>query len=380
MLPILTLLALAPQAEASSNIEFRVNGPVLIYIDGQQARLTGKMRQEVVGLQPGTHEVRVTGVFGKTLFEAEIDVPDNTMTWAEWSRGELRVLRTEWLDDVATDIPSEAVPPAAQDEFVAEVPLEPEQSAPVVEVPPESKEMATGAPVDAGPGFAAGEPSPQAPTKPAPVVQAPVEPAPAAPTEPVVVAPVAPEPTAPVAAAPTVEVPVAPVASAPVVAAPAVEAVPSVAAAAPEGVAPGAVETAQPSVAAPVAGAAVATSPPVEAVPALEPSAQTAPAADPIAASGEAADGAAPTAVITDTTAEPTAALESDDPDSLPVLATPAVEEVDPVRKLRVNAGDNTHVEVNINGQDLLIQIDGSTVTINDTDGLDVTVEEADGE
>ena len=160
MLPFLTLLTVVPHADASSNIEFRVNGPVLIYVDGQQATMTGKMRQQVVGLEPGTHEVRVTGVFGKTLFEAEIDVPDNTMTWAEWSRGELRVIRTEWLEAVEEAAPVEEAPaeelPLAED---VEEQTEPVQAPVAVEeVPAPPPEVASAPAVEAAP------PAPAEPT------------------------------------------------------------------------------------------------------------------------------------------------------------------------------------------------------------------------
>ena len=127
MLPILALLA-APSAHASSDIEFKTSGPVLIYVDGQQATLNSKMRQRVSGLDAGTHEVRVTGVFGKTLYEADIDVPDNTMTWAEWERGELKVVRTEWLEDL-----EEEEEPEAEEEVVEVDEPEPEPE-PVEEV------------------------------------------------------------------------------------------------------------------------------------------------------------------------------------------------------------------------------------------------------
>ena len=41
------LLALSAPAEASSDIEFKTNGPVLIYVDGQQAQLTNKLKQKI---------------------------------------------------------------------------------------------------------------------------------------------------------------------------------------------------------------------------------------------------------------------------------------------------------------------------------------------
>ena len=41
----------------------------------------------VGGLEAGSHVVKVTGVFGKTLYEAEIDLPDGTRTKAEMKNG-----------------------------------------------------------------------------------------------------------------------------------------------------------------------------------------------------------------------------------------------------------------------------------------------------
>ncbi len=116
MLPILGLLVAAPTAEAYSNIVFNVSGPVAIFVDGEKATLTGKLQQTVTGLEPGTHRIRVAGVFGKTLFEADMEVPDNTMTWAEWDQGTLRVLRTEWLEEHSNE-------PADQDMSVAQPPI-----------------------------------------------------------------------------------------------------------------------------------------------------------------------------------------------------------------------------------------------------------------
>ncbi len=91
------LLALVTPVQASSDIEFKTKGPVLIYVDGQQAQLTSKLKQKVEDLEPGDHEIKVTGVFGKTLFEADISLPDHTITQAEWADGDLEVLSTEWL-------------------------------------------------------------------------------------------------------------------------------------------------------------------------------------------------------------------------------------------------------------------------------------------
>jgi len=163
MLPVLGLLLAAPTAEASSNISFKVSGPVAIFVDGKKATLTGKLEQTVTGLEPGTHRIRVAGVFGKTLFEADMEVPDNTMTWAEWDAGTLRVLRTEWLEER----PVQAAPD--RDMAVAEPEPEPEPEP----APPPAPEP------EPEPEVAAAPPAPAAPTPPTPAA-----------TPPVVVAPV----------------------------------------------------------------------------------------------------------------------------------------------------------------------------------------------
>ncbi len=120
------LLALVAPAEASSDIEFKTNGPVLIYVDGQQAQLTNKLKQKVEGLEAGDHEIKVTGVFGKTLYEADVSLPDGTITQAEWSGRELAILSTDWLAEAEDDEEEE-------DELVAEAPEEEPVEEPVEE-------------------------------------------------------------------------------------------------------------------------------------------------------------------------------------------------------------------------------------------------------
>src|SRR5262245_60458523 len=96
MTPVILLAAMTARAE--SVIEFKTTGPVAIFVDGQQATLTSNLRQRVGGLNPGAHQLTVSGMFGKKLYEAEIELPDNTITYASWERGEIQVLKTEWLE------------------------------------------------------------------------------------------------------------------------------------------------------------------------------------------------------------------------------------------------------------------------------------------
>jgi len=117
-------LVLAQPSEAASDIEFKSSSPVSIYVDGQQASQPNPLKHKASALDPGVHQLKVVGMFGKTLYEAEIDLPDNTITYASWERGEIKVLSTDWLkeEDDATA--------AADDTGTDEEELE------VVEVPP----------------------------------------------------------------------------------------------------------------------------------------------------------------------------------------------------------------------------------------------------
>ncbi len=93
------LLALAANpAQAESEILFRTSRPVMIYVDGRQAPLTSNLRMRAADLEPGSHEVTVKGMFGKTLYEGEIELEDWTVAHAEWSRGELEIRKTEKID------------------------------------------------------------------------------------------------------------------------------------------------------------------------------------------------------------------------------------------------------------------------------------------
>lgn len=126
-------LVLAPLSEAASDIEFKSSSPVSIYVDGQQASQPNPLKHRASALDPGVHQLKVVGMFGKTLYEAEIDLPDNTITYAAWERGEIKVLSTDWL-------------PKEEEEATAEVPDDTgsdEEELEVVEVPPPAPVEAT---------------------------------------------------------------------------------------------------------------------------------------------------------------------------------------------------------------------------------------------
>ena len=117
MFTTLLLSLLLPSAHAASDIEFKTAGPVIITVDGEQAALTSKLKQRAGGLAPGAHVVKVSGVFGKTLYEAEIDLPDGTITQAEWSGRELKVLSTDWLPDEVDEDAVAVVDPPEPERF-----------------------------------------------------------------------------------------------------------------------------------------------------------------------------------------------------------------------------------------------------------------------
>jgi hypothetical protein len=103
MFPALAL-ALIPSTYAAAEIEFKSSSPVSIYVDGQQTSQPNPLKHKATGLDAGVHQLKVVGMFGKTLYEAEIDLPDNTITYAAWERGEIKVVSTDWLpksEDVA---------------------------------------------------------------------------------------------------------------------------------------------------------------------------------------------------------------------------------------------------------------------------------------
>lgn len=159
LLPLLA--ALWGPAQAASDIEFKTSAPVSIFVDGRQAVLQSNLRQRITGLDPGVHELKVVGMLGKTLFEAEIDLPDGTMTYAAWEKGEIKVLRTEWLEDeeeapaVDTGYAEEEEEVAADDEALAPPPVE------VAPAPPVAPVAAPPAP-PVGPVAAAPPPEPLA--------------------------------------------------------------------------------------------------------------------------------------------------------------------------------------------------------------------------
>lgn len=155
------LLALAATpAQAESEIIFRANRPVLIFVDGRQTPLTSNLRMRAADLDPGVHEVEVKGVFGKTLYEGEIELNDWTLAYAEWNDGDLAVYRTEKLDKRRL---------RARQSPWADEPVEPEEGQdevePEVTETVESEGLSEEAPVAV-----------PAPDEPAPVVEpAPVE-------------------------------------------------------------------------------------------------------------------------------------------------------------------------------------------------------------
>lgn len=147
-------LALMRPSEAGAEIEFKSSSPVSIYVDGRQTTQPNPLRHKATDLDSGIHQLKVVGMFGKTLYEAEIDLPDNTITYAAWERGEIKVLSTDWLPK------TEEVADVADDTGADEEELE------VVEVPPpapvETAETEVPAPAAEPEAVAAVDPGPSA--------------------------------------------------------------------------------------------------------------------------------------------------------------------------------------------------------------------------
>jgi len=137
MLTLALAAALSAPAQAEAEILFRTAGPVLVFVDGDQAPITGSLKMRARDLEPGWHDVRVQGVFGKTLYEGEIDLDDWTITHAEWANGELRVNRIDRINRVV----GEEEEPEDAEEEAEEEPEEVEEVAAVEEEPPLEEEI-----------------------------------------------------------------------------------------------------------------------------------------------------------------------------------------------------------------------------------------------
>jgi hypothetical protein len=124
-------LALVHRSDAAADIEFKSSSPVSIYVDGRQASQPSPLKHRMSALDAGVHQLKVVGMFGKTLYEAEIDLPDNTITRASWERGEIKVVSTDWLPVAAGEATAGAEDTGADEEGQAIEVVEVEEPAPV---------------------------------------------------------------------------------------------------------------------------------------------------------------------------------------------------------------------------------------------------------
>jgi hypothetical protein len=74
-------------ALASGVLEVDADRPLLIYVDGRLASPTGLRSARSAPLEAGTHRLRLAAVGGRTLAEAEVDVPDGQTTRVAWRAG-----------------------------------------------------------------------------------------------------------------------------------------------------------------------------------------------------------------------------------------------------------------------------------------------------
>lgn len=98
------LLAVADVAEAAAELQLKSTRPVLLSVDGRVAKVTGNLRLRAANLDGGVHDVKITGLFGKVLYEGEIELEDGRITHAEWAGADLRIVGTEAL--AAAQIPA----------------------------------------------------------------------------------------------------------------------------------------------------------------------------------------------------------------------------------------------------------------------------------
>ncbi|MCO4746888.1 MAG: hypothetical protein KC912_18975 [Proteobacteria bacterium] len=167
------LLTLLGTAEASADLELQTNLPVVVFVGDERTPLTVKRQRTLEDLEPGVHQVRVESVFGSVLQQTSIELTDDTLTTARWSRGNLEVTGTEATGEAPAvppaelpttaqaDAPQEADEAVVEDVAVAEDPIvaedlavaetaETDASEPVPESPPalEPEVLASAEPVD----------------------------------------------------------------------------------------------------------------------------------------------------------------------------------------------------------------------------------------
>jgi len=136
-------------ADAMAELQFRATSPVLLYVDGRPAAMMGNLKMRARELAPGPHEIRVTGLFGKVLYQGEIDLPDGMITHTEWSDRQVKVIRAEkmrepdppkqgpWEEPTDERLDDEPVATELiEEELADEIPSPAEQPAPMMPIAP----------------------------------------------------------------------------------------------------------------------------------------------------------------------------------------------------------------------------------------------------
>lgn len=120
---ILAMLASTPCAEAAAELQVRAAGPVVVLVDGRPTTVMSNLKMRAADLDPGLHEIRVATLFGRVLFEGDVELPDGRITHAEWANRELRIVGSTPLageregidDDPAVDPASDPIASIASD-------------------------------------------------------------------------------------------------------------------------------------------------------------------------------------------------------------------------------------------------------------------------
>jgi hypothetical protein len=161
----LILAGLGSLALGASEIVVQSSRPVAVFVDGRPASLTPTLKAKTRDLEPGRHQVRIASIFGKTIYEEEVELEDWTRHRFDWRGGTLAMAGTDLLPRpdgavVVAREPAEPVAPPeveAEPELVAQVPPPPEEpeltaeSTPQVEgLPPEVEAL----PADETPALA----------------------------------------------------------------------------------------------------------------------------------------------------------------------------------------------------------------------------------
>ncbi len=134
-------------AWATGTLELAADRPLLFYVDGRLAAATGLKSARVHHLAAGTHRIRLAAVGGRTVAEAEVDVPDGVVTRVAWEEGvfELRPTVDEMDAVLSVAEPSEpAVLPVARIDATAAAAaaLSPAVTQPVELLVPEGTDVA----------------------------------------------------------------------------------------------------------------------------------------------------------------------------------------------------------------------------------------------